>query len=167
MENRNKTPELNKTTGSNPSTTNRTTTGTTPSTTPSTAGQTAPTSNTGTSNTGFANTPSTGQTSPTAASAQRARDEFSNRSSEVIDQTKQAVTQAYDKTAETLSQTYSQAMDYGRENPGKLTLIAFGAGIGIGLLLAGSFSGGRSNRTSRIAEPAIDALSRIAIEFFR
>jgi ElaB/YqjD/DUF883 family membrane-anchored ribosome-binding protein len=105
----------------------------------------------------------------TAASPQRARDEgsnFGNRSSEVIDQTKQAVTQAYDKTAETLSQTYSQAMDYGRENPGKLTLIAFGAGIGIGLLLAGGFSGGRS-RTTRIAEPAIDALSRIAMEFFR
>jgi hypothetical protein len=77
------------------------------------------------------------------------------------------VTQAYDKTAETLSQSYNQAMDYGRENPGKLTLIAFGAGIGIGLLLAGGFSGGRSSRTTRIAEPAIDALSRIALEFFR
>ena len=168
MENRNKTPELNKPTGNNPSTTNRTTNpGNTPSTTPSTASHTTPTSNTGTSNTGFSNTPSTGQTTPTAASPQRARDEFSNRSSEVIDQTKQAVTQAYDKTAETLSQSYSQAMDYGRENPGKLTLIAFGAGIGIGLLLAGGFSGGRSNRTTRIAEPAIDALSRIALEFFR
>ena len=166
MENRNKTPESNKPTGSNPLTTNRTTTGTTPSTTPSTAGHTTPTSNTPTSNTGFSSTPSTGQTSPTAASAQRARDEFSNRSSEMVDQTKQAVTQAYDKTTETLSQTYNQAMDYGRENPGKLTLIAFGAGIGIGLLLAGGFSGGRS-RTTRIAEPAIDALSRIALEFFR
>jgi ElaB/YqjD/DUF883 family membrane-anchored ribosome-binding protein len=162
MENRNKTPELNKTTGSNPSTTNRTTTGTTPSTTPSTAGNTTPTGNTG-----FSSTPSTGQTTPTATSAQRARDEFSNRSSEVIDQTKQAVTQAYDKTAETLSQSYNQAMEYGRENPGKLTLIAFGAGIGIGVLLAGGFSGGRSSRTTRIAEPAIDALSRIALEFFR
>ncbi|HEX5734174.1 MAG TPA: hypothetical protein VF131_15175 [Blastocatellia bacterium] len=162
MENRNKTPELNKPTGSSPSTTNRTTPGTTPSTTPSTAGH-----NTPTGNTGFANTPPTGQTSPTAASPQRARDEFSNRSSEVIDQTKQAVTQAYDKTAETLSQSYNQAMEYGRENPGKLTLIAFGAGIGIGLLLAGGFSGGRNSRTTRIAEPAIDALSRIALEFFR
>ena len=130
--------------------------------TQSTAGNTTPTSNPG-----FANTPSTGQTSPTATSAQRAREDLSNRSSEVYDQTKQAVSQAYDKTAETLTQTYSQAMDYGRENPGKLTLIAFGAGIGIGLLLAGGFSGGRSNRTSRIAEPAIDALSRIAMEFFR
>jgi ElaB/YqjD/DUF883 family membrane-anchored ribosome-binding protein len=173
MENRNKTQEPSKTTGSS-QTTNKTTTGTTPNTTPSTTGQTTtghntPSHNTPSSNTGFANTPSTGQSSPTAATAQRAREDnssFGNRSSEVMDQTKQAVTQAYDKTAETLTQTYSQAMDYGREHPGKLTLIAFGAGIGIGLLLAGGFSGGRS-RTSRIAEPAVDALSRIALEFFR
>ncbi|HJQ70895.1 MAG TPA: hypothetical protein VKA70_18110 [Blastocatellia bacterium] len=169
MENRNKTPELNKTTGSSPSSSNKTTTGTTPSTSQSNVAHNTPTSNTGTSSTAFPNTSTTGQTTPTAASAQRARDESSNlgnRSSEVYDQTKQAMTQAYDKTTETLSQTYNQAMDYGRENPGKLTLIAFGAGIGIGLLLAGGFSGGRS-RTSRIAEPAIDALSRIALEFFR
>lgn len=161
MENRNKTQEPTKTTGSSP-TPNRVTPNTTPNTTPGFTGQTNPT--------GQTNTPSTGQTSPTAASPQRAREESSNvgnRSAEVIDQTKQAVSQAYDKTAETLTQTYSQAMEYGKENPGKLTLIAFGAGIGIGLLLAGGFSGGRSSRTTRIAEPAIDALSRIALEFFR
>jgi len=169
MENRNKTQEPNKTTGSSPSTTNRPTTGTTPNTMSGSTGQTTP-SSTGqtppTSNTGLSSTPSTGHSSPTAASPQRAREEGSNRTSEVMDQTKQAVTQAYDKTAETLTQTYSQAMDYGREHPGKLTLIAFGAGIGIGLLMAGGFSSGRS-RTTRIAEPAIDALSRIALEFFR
>jgi ElaB/YqjD/DUF883 family membrane-anchored ribosome-binding protein len=165
MENRNKTQEPSKTTGSSP-TTNRATPNTPPNTTPNTTpgftGQTSPI--------GQTSTPSTEYTSPSAASPQRARDEGSNvgnRTSEVIDQTKQVVSQAYDKTAETLTQTYSQAMEYGKENPGKLTLIAFGAGIGIGLLLAGGFSGGRSNRTSRIAEPAIDALSRIAMEFFR
>ncbi len=161
MENRNKTQEPTKTTGSSPAT-NKTTPNTPPNPTPGFSGQTSPT--------GQTSTPSTGQPSPTAASPQRAREDssnFGNRSSEVIDQTKQAVTQAYDKTAETLSQTYSQAMEYGKENPGKLTLIAFGAGIGIGLLLAGGFSGGRSSRTTRIAEPAIDALSRIALEFFR
>ena len=166
MENRNKTQEPIKTTGSSPATNK--TTPSTPNTTPTPGftGQNNPTGHTSPP----PNTPSTGQTGPTAASPQRAREEnsnFGNRSSEVIDQTKQAVTQAYDKTAETLSQTYSQAMEYGKENPGKLTLIAFGAGIGIGLLLAGGFSGGRSSRTTRIAEPAIDALSRIAMEFFR
>jgi hypothetical protein len=57
-------------------------------------------------------------------------------------------------------------MTYGRQNPGTLTLIAFGAGIGVGLLLAGSLSGGRS-RTSRIAEPIVGALSQIAMEYLR
>jgi hypothetical protein len=65
-----------------------------------------------------------------------------------------------------LTNTYDQAMSYGRENPGKLTLIAFGAGIGIGILLASNMGGGRS-RTNRIAEPVINALSQVATEFFR
>jgi hypothetical protein len=69
------------------------------------------------------------------------------------DQTVKAVSQAYDKTSEVLTNTYDQTVTYGRENPGKLTLIAFDAGIGIGLLLASGF-GGRS-RTSRFAEPVV------------
>ena len=75
------------------------------------------------------------------------------------------MTDAYGKTSEVLSNTYDQAMTYGRENPGKLTLIAFGAGIGIGILLA-SGMGGRS-RTNRIAEPIVGALSQVAMEFFK
>src|ERR1051325_8293341 len=59
-----------------------------------------------------------------------------NGSAQVIDQAKQAVTDAYNRTSQTLNETYSQAMDYGRQHPGQLTLIAFGAGIGIGLLLS-------------------------------
>jgi ElaB/YqjD/DUF883 family membrane-anchored ribosome-binding protein len=87
-----------------------------------------------------------------------------DRASEAYDQTKQAVNQAYDKTAQAVSSTYDQAMTFGREHPGQLTLIAFGAGIGIGVLLA---SGGSRRRTTRYAEPAINALSEIALEFFR
>lgn len=77
---------------------------------------------------------------------------------------KQAVNQAYEKTADTLSITYGQAINYGRENPGKLTLIAFGAGIGIGLLLAANLGGERS-RKNRTVESVVDALSKIALEF--
>jgi ElaB protein len=83
-----------------------------------------------------------------------------------VDQTKKAVGEAYEKTSEVLTNSYNQTMDYGRENPGKLTLIAFGAGIGIGILLASGLGGGRS-RTNRIAEPVVNALSQIAMEFFR
>src|SRR5881396_406519 len=112
---------------------------------------------------GTANNPSitTGQsstgTSGHASSApQRARDIASDVGSGVqtaYDQTIKAVGEAYEKTSEVLTNTYDQTMTYGRENPGKLTMIAFGAGIGIGLLLASGL-GGRS-RTSRFAEPVV------------
>src|SRR5512140_429129 len=73
-----------------------------------------------------------------------------NRGAEIYDQTKQTVSEAYDKTTRTLSEGYDQAMTYGRENPGKIMLIAFGVGFGVGLLLAG-----RRSRTGRYAEPVI------------
>ena len=106
----------------------------------------------------------------TAASAtQRAREGVQSAYEEtkhVVGEAKQAVNDAYGKTTEVLSNTYDQAMVYGKENPGKLTLIAFGAGIGIGVLLASGFGGGRS-RSSRIGEPIVGALSQVAMEFLR
>jgi ElaB/YqjD/DUF883 family membrane-anchored ribosome-binding protein len=106
-----------------------------------------------------------GSTGQTGSAPQRAREQNTGGGGQsTFDQTKQTVTDAYGKTTEVLSNTYGQAMDYGRENPGKLTLIAFGAGIAIGLLLSGT--GGRS-RTNRIAEPVVNALSQVALEFFR
>jgi ElaB protein len=75
------------------------------------------------------------------------------------------VSEAYDRTTEVLSNTYDKTVSYGRENPGTMTLIAFGAGIGIGMVMAGAFSG--RSRTSRIAEPLIGALSQVALEYLR
>lgn len=85
---------------------------------------------------------------------------------QMIDQARQTVTGAYDRTTETLNQTYRQAMNYGRENPGTMTLIAFGAGVAVGLLIAGSVTGSRS-RTQRILPPVMNAISEIASEFLR
>jgi len=104
-------------------------------------------------------------TSPTQGGAQAATQRAVDTAQNAYEQTKQVVTDAYGKTTEVLGNTYDQAMTYGRENPGKLTLIAFGAGIGVGVLLASGF-GGRS-RTNRIAEPIVGALSQVAMEFFR
>ena len=150
-QNKNFSNEPGKTTGNNPSTIGSTQSRTsnpsvnTPNT-PSGSGQT-----------------SSGNINAQAASAtQRAKETAQT----AYDQTRQVVGDAYGKTSEVLTNTYDQAMTYGRENPGKLTLIAFGAGIGIGLLLAGSLGGGRS-RTNRIAEPIVGALSQVAMEFFR
>jgi len=112
---------------------------------------------------------STGGTGYASTAPQRAREIASDVSSGVqtaYDQTVKAVGEAYEKTSEVLTNTYDQTMTYGRENPGKLTMIAFGAGIGIGVLLASGFGGGRT-RNSRFAEPIVSALSQVALELFR
>ena len=83
---------------------------------------------------------------------------------EAYGQTEQAVSDAYDKPSEKVSETYKKAKSYSNENPGKTILIALGIGVGLGLLLGAS--SGRS-RTSRIAQPVVHALSDIAAELFR
>ena len=164
-QNKNFSNEPGKTTGNNP-----TSTGTTPSRannpTPSATGSSISGSSTSGSSISGSSAPSTYSTADragaqVASATQRARDTAQT----AYEQTRQVMSDAYGKTSEALSNSYDQAMVYGRENPGKLTLIAFGAGIGIGLLLATGF-GGRS-RTSRIAEPIVGALSQVAMEFFK
>jgi ElaB/YqjD/DUF883 family membrane-anchored ribosome-binding protein len=88
--------------------------------------------------------------------------EIADQTRQAVDQTKEVLSEAYDKTSKTVNATYGQAMEYGREHPGQLTLIAFGAGIGIGLLLASTF-----NSRSRLMPSVVDALSGIATEVFR
>jgi ElaB/YqjD/DUF883 family membrane-anchored ribosome-binding protein len=86
------------------------------------------------------------------------------RGAEVYGQAEQAVSDVYDKTAQTVSETYEQAKSYGTENPGKTILIALGIGVGLGFLLGAS---SRHSRTGRFAQPVVNALSDIALEFFR
>jgi ElaB/YqjD/DUF883 family membrane-anchored ribosome-binding protein len=83
---------------------------------------------------------------------------------DVYGQAEQAVSDVYDKTAEVVSQTYEQAKSYSIENPGKTILITLGIGFGLGLLLG---AGSRRSRTGRFAQPVVNALSDIALAFFR
>jgi len=79
-------------------------------------------------------------------------------------QVRNAISHAYERTNEILSNTYDQALMYARENPGKTTLIALGIGVGLGILLA---SGGRRSRIRRYGEPIVNALSNVALEIVR
>ena len=88
------------------------------------------------------------------------------RGEQVVDQVKQTVADAYDKTSKGLNEGYKRAVDYGRAHPDRMSLLIFGAGLGAGLLLAGRF-GTRNNRTRRIVTPVMGALSEIAAELFR
>ena len=83
--------------------------------------------------------------------------------SEIYEQVEHAVSDAYDKTAKAVSETYEQTRNYSIENPGKTILLALGIGVGLGFLLG---AGSRHSRTGRFAQPVVNALSDIALEFF-
>ena len=97
-------------------------------------------------------------------SASAAAQSILERGAEVYGQAEQAVSDVYDKTAQAVSETYEQAKSYSSENPGKTILIALGIGVGLGFLLGAS---SRRSRTGRFAKPVVNALSDIALEFFR
>ena len=87
-----------------------------------------------------------------------------DRGAKVYGQAEQAVSDVYDKTAKAVSKTYEQAKSYSNENPGTTILIALGIGVGLGLLLGAS---SHRSRTGRFARPVVNALSDIALGFFR
>jgi ElaB/YqjD/DUF883 family membrane-anchored ribosome-binding protein len=101
-----------------------------------------------------------GETGSAGATAQN----ILEQGAEAYGQAEQAVSDVYDKTAQKVGETYEKAKSYSNENPGKTILITLGVGIGLGLLLGAS---SHRSRTSRIAQPVVNALSDIALEFFR
>ena len=98
--------------------------------------------------------------------AHAVRERVEERGAEVLDQAKRKAGQVYDQANKSLNAQYGKAMEYGRENPGKMTLIAFGVGVGVGLVVAGSYSTPHSRRRLMVG-PVMDALSSIAHELFR
>jgi hypothetical protein len=86
------------------------------------------------------------------------------RGAEGYEQTERAASDVYDKTAQTVNETYEQVKSYSSKNPGKTILIALGIGVGLGLLWGAS---SRHSRTGRFARPVVNALSEIALEVFR
>jgi len=83
---------------------------------------------------------------------------------EVLGQAEEAVSDAYDKTARVVGETYEQAKNYSSNNPGKTLLIALGIGVGLGFFLGAS---ARRSGAGRFARPVVNALSGIALELFR
>jgi ElaB/YqjD/DUF883 family membrane-anchored ribosome-binding protein len=91
------------------------------------------------------------------------------RVSEMAGQARDTINQAYTRASRSMNDTWGQAMDYSKDHPATATLVAFGAGVGLGLFLAGSFGGfqSRSRRTWRIVPPVMDAISLVTREFLR
>jgi hypothetical protein len=89
------------------------------------------------------------------------------KSAEIVDQAKQAVTDAYGTASKSVQQGYKQAVDYGRDNPMKTMLMVFGAGVGAGLLIANSTKGTPRDRTSRIVPTVANAVADVVTQIFR
>ena len=98
--------------------------------------------------------------------AHAVREQVEDRGAEIINQAKQKAGEVYDQANKRLSEQDEKAINYGRENPGKTTLIAFGVGVGVGALLVSDFSASRSRRSRRV-EPVMRAVSTLARELFR
>lgn len=96
----------------------------------------------------------------TGNAASAAREKFDERGAEMIDQAKRKAGQVYNQASKSLNEQYGRVINYGRENPGKATLIAFGVGMGVGLILTSSFN--MRSRRSRLVEPVMNALSALA-----
>jgi ElaB/YqjD/DUF883 family membrane-anchored ribosome-binding protein len=108
---------------------------------------------------------------PTGSAPQRAK-QAAEKASDILGKGTEAVNQAYTQATETLNDTVQQAVtygkqavSYGRENPGTAALIAFGAGIGLGILIGSSLNS--RSKTTRIINPIMGALTDIAAEIFR
>jgi ElaB/YqjD/DUF883 family membrane-anchored ribosome-binding protein len=99
-----------------------------------------------------------------SGSASAAAQSTLERGAEAYKQVEKTVTDVYDKTAQAVSETYEKARSYSNENPGKTILVALGIGVGLGFLLGAS---SHRSRTGRFAQPVVNALSDIALEFFR
>lgn len=102
---------------------------------------------------------------PTSDAARAAREKIEDRSAEIMGQAKRKANQVYNQANKGLNEQYERVVDYGRENPGKATLIAFGVGVGVGLLVAGGFK--TRSRRSRLVEPVMNALSTLAYNLVR
>ena len=101
-----------------------------------------------------------------SGAAHAVKEQVGERASETMDQAKRKVGELYDSANRSINQQYDRALSYTRENPGTTTLIAFGAGVGVGMLLLSNLTSSRSRR-GRVIEPVMNAVSTLASELFR
>lgn len=85
----------------------------------------------------------------------------------IVDQAKHKVSEAYQQASRSVNETLGQAKEYSRENPGTATLVAFGVGVGVGVLLTSGVLNSSRSRSQRLVPPVMSALSEIAAELFR
>jgi ElaB/YqjD/DUF883 family membrane-anchored ribosome-binding protein len=101
---------------------------------------------------------------PTSNATRATRERVEDRGAEVTEQARRTAGEVYDRANKGLNEQYERVIDYGRENPGKATLIAFGVGLGVGLIVGGVKV---RSRRSRLLDPVMNALSILAYNLIR
>jgi uncharacterized protein YecT (DUF1311 family) len=105
------------------------------------------------------------QQTTTGKADSAAREKVEDRGAGMTDQAKLKARQIYNQANRNLNEQYERVMGYGRRSPGKATLIAFGAGVGVGLLVVSSINA--RSRRSRLVEPVMNALSALTYNLIR
>lgn len=55
---------------------------------------------------------------------------------DLVNRAKETLDDAYGRSGEKLQEVYRRGVEYTQSNPGKTACVVFGAGVGLGLLLA-------------------------------
>jgi ElaB/YqjD/DUF883 family membrane-anchored ribosome-binding protein len=110
----------------------------------------------------MSSTPGAPEAPGNGGAAQRAKD----ATAQAVKEAREKFQRAYERSSDAVTQAYDRAMDYSRENPRTATLVALGAGFGIGVLFAYGVAGGRRDRrflpalASTLADAVLDVVGR-------
>ena len=104
----------------------------------------------------------TRQAEGVGAAAERARE----AAGDAVRDAKERLNRVYERSRETVSDAYNRAMDYSRENPRNATLVALGAGFGMGLLVAFAMPGGSRRGGNRRFLPTAVNLAETIVDVF-
>jgi ElaB/YqjD/DUF883 family membrane-anchored ribosome-binding protein len=91
-------------------------------------------------------------------------EEMKGRVNRTLRQAKDKVSDAYERSSDAVGRAYSRAMDYSKENPQTATLVALGAGVGIGLLLGWAMPA--RSRYPRLLPAVATALADAVLDVF-
>jgi ElaB/YqjD/DUF883 family membrane-anchored ribosome-binding protein len=81
-----------------------------------------------------------------------------------IGEAKERIADAYGRTSQAASRLYRDAIDYSREHPATAALVAFGTGVGLGMLLG---DGSRDSRYRRSFVPVMaTAIAEAVLDIF-
>jgi ElaB/YqjD/DUF883 family membrane-anchored ribosome-binding protein len=101
----------------------------------------------------------------TARAVEDTAEDLKTRVTDTVNRAKDKINDAYERGSDAATRAYTRAMDYSRENPRTATLVALGAGIGVGMLMGAGMSG-RSRSYRRMFPSMALAVADAVLDVF-